>query len=45
MASASGADAGGVRYRSDRNAARTSVVNSSGSCQAAKWFPLSGSLK
>jgi hypothetical protein len=27
---------GTPRYRNDRNAARTSVVNSAGSCQAAK---------
>ena len=32
-------------YRSDRNAARTSVAKSSGSSQAAKWPPLSTSLK
>ena len=31
-------------YRSERNAARTSVEKSSGSSQAAKWPPLSGSL-
>ena len=41
------ADRGGPRagQRSDLNAARTSVVKSSGSCQAAKWLPLSTSLK
>src|SRR5688572_28128203 len=33
------------RYRSERNAARTSVEKSSGSSQAAKWPPLSTSLK
>ena len=33
------------RYRSGRNAARTSVANRSGSSQAAKWPPLSTSLK
>jgi hypothetical protein len=32
-------------YRSGRNAARISVANSSGSSQAAKWPPLSTSLK
>jgi hypothetical protein len=32
-------------YRSDVNAARISVANSSGSSQAAKWPPLSTSLK
>jgi hypothetical protein len=32
-------------YRSDRNAARSSSENSSGSSQAAKWPPLSASLK
>src|SRR4051812_47057498 len=32
-------------YRSERNAARTSVEKSSGSSQAAKCPPLSGSLK
>jgi hypothetical protein len=32
-------------YRSDRNAARISVANSSGSSQAAKWPPRSTSLK
>ena len=31
--------------RSDLNAARTSVAKSSGSSQAAKWPPLSTSLK
>ena len=31
--------------RSERNAARTSLVKSSGSCQAAKWLPASTSLK
>jgi hypothetical protein len=31
-------------YRSDRNAARISVANSSGSSQAAKWPPRSASL-
>jgi hypothetical protein len=31
--------------RSVRNAARSSVVNSAGSCQAAKWQPRSTSLK
>jgi hypothetical protein len=31
--------------RSERNAARTSVEKSSGSSQAAKWPPLSNSLK
>src|SRR5918994_5926438 len=33
------------RYRSELNAARTSVANSSGSSQAAKWPPFSTSLK
>ena len=33
------------RQRSDRNAARISVAKSSGSSQAAKWPPLSTSLK
>ena len=32
-------------YRSSRNAARISVEKSSGSSQAAKWPPLSTSLK
>ena len=31
--------------RSDLNAARSSLVKSSGSCQAAKWLPRSTSLK
>ena len=34
-----------VCYRSDLNAARISVANSSGSSQAAKWPPLPASLK
>ncbi len=34
-----------VVYRSDRNAARISLAKSSGSSQAAKWPPLSTSLK
>ena len=33
------------RQRSERKAARTSVVNSSGSSHAAKWPPFSTSLK
>ena len=33
------------RQRSELNAARTSVEKSSGSSQAAKWPPLSTSLK
>ena len=33
------------RYRSELNAARISVANSSGSSQAAKWPPFSTSLK
>jgi hypothetical protein len=36
---------GDADQRSDRNAARTSVVKRSGSCQAAKWLPLPTSLK
>ena len=36
---------GPLDQRSDLNAARTSLVKSSGSCQAAKWFPSSSSLK
>ena len=32
-------------YRNGRNAARSSVANRSGSSQAAKWPPLSTSLK
>jgi hypothetical protein len=31
---------GGADQRRDRKAARTSVVKSFGSCQAAKWLPL-----
>jgi hypothetical protein len=34
-----------VHQRSDLNAARISLLNSSGSSQAAKWPPLSTSLK
>src|SRR5207248_4256261 len=34
-----------IDQRSELNAARSSVEKSSGSSQAAKWPPLSGSLK
>ena len=34
-----------LRQRRELNAARSSVENSSGSSQAAKWPPLSASLK
>ena len=34
-----------LHYRKDLNAARSSPANSSGSSQAAKWPPLSTSLK
>jgi hypothetical protein len=34
-----------ARYRNELNAARTSSQNSFGSSQAAKWPPLSTSLK
>src|SRR3954466_9189771 len=40
-----GMRSGRLTYRSERNAARTSVEKSSGSSQAAKWPPLSTSLK
>jgi hypothetical protein len=43
-----GLDGGGhesLPLRSDLNAARSSVVKSSGSSQAAKWPPLAVSLK
>jgi hypothetical protein len=40
-----GADVGGSFQRSDLNAARISLLKSSGSSHAAKWPPLSTSLK